>query len=82
MRAPKPKRRTNGIILDITEGNIDPMEPRMDAAPTPVCREVPVEAVGTAGAFGDAEVPLVAELAMVARAKTVMVSVTTKYFMI
>lgn len=69
-------------MLDMTDGNMDPMEPRIEAAPTPVCRDVPADAVGTAaGAFADAEGPLVAEVAMVARAREEMVSVTKKYFM-
>ena len=64
MRAPRPKRRTNGTILDMTDGNIDPIDPKIDAAPRPVCRDVPVDPVDTAGAFADAAGPLVAVVAM------------------
>lgn len=47
----------------MTEGNIDPIDPKIDAAPSPVCRDVPVDDVDTAGAFADAAEPLVTVVA-------------------
>lgn len=81
MSAPRPKRTTSGNMLDITDGNMEPMTLRRPAppAPRPVCR-------ATGAAAGLAAVSLfsvtvVEAVAMAMATEATRIDETIKIFM-